>query len=94
MHIQDTRFLFFHRLDEDPGHLFVKCKTFRAMNMMTVQEELSACSNMDDVLDCLWSLNEQELVRIVTFLWVGWQPRNRVGEGERPWELKAITHRC
>lgn len=74
------------RLDEDPGHLFFKCKhvkeCWRGLNM-EYRLVLSHCQSGQDMMLKIWSFPSQIQVQIVVLLWKWWSVRNKVNAGER-----------
>uniref|UniRef100_J3ME43 Uncharacterized protein n=1 Tax=Oryza brachyantha TaxID=4533 RepID=J3ME43_ORYBR len=74
-------------LDEDGTHLFFKRKDVKrvwwALNMENVQVALIECRSAYEMVDTLLQLEKKELCMASTMLWLWWQERNRIREGER-----------
>ncbi|XBH64886.1 hypothetical protein VPH35_118573 [Triticum aestivum] len=59
------------RLDEDGGHLFLKCKFARACWCAAILEEqrlkLVACSSAQEVMDCIFQFGDQLAMQAIQF---------------------------
>ena len=75
------------RLDEDPGHLFFKCKAvkecWRNLNLEEHRLTLSACQSGRELMQKIWSLSPHLQMQIVVLLWKWWSVRNKVNAGEK-----------
>ena len=75
------------RLDEDPGHLFFKCKAvkecWRNLNLEEYRLILSTCRSGREMMQKIWSFSTHVQVQIVVLLWKWWSVRNKVNVGER-----------
>lgn len=82
------------RLDEDCGHLFLKCKQARAwwrvMNLDHTRQLLLQCQSGREVLLHIWRETKETQLKIITFLWRWWTARNKANAGERMWSLSEI----
>ena len=75
-----------HRLDEDGGHLFLKCKCvrqlWRALDLEEARLLLVNCTSAKHLLEEIWKLDDEQQIEILTLLWVWWSTRNKVSQGE------------
>jgi ribonuclease HI len=87
-----------HRLDEDGGHLFLKCKSVKACwrqlnleatRIMLVQKRTGA-----EVVQAILQLDESTKTLIIHFLWVWWNARNKANNGERMASAGEVCHRA
>ncbi|WVZ50515.1 hypothetical protein U9M48_001761 [Paspalum notatum var. saurae] len=73
------------RLDEDCGHLFLKCKlvkhSWRAMDLEHIRNELESCRSGKEAILRIMNLQKNEMDRIFIGLWRWWSPRNKVNAG-------------
>jgi hypothetical protein len=76
-----------HRLDEDCGHIFLKCKfaksVWREANMKCVRQELLQCTNALQTIDALLKLDENSRMLSITLLWKIWSARNSANAGDK-----------
>jgi hypothetical protein len=74
-----------HRLDEDCGHIFLKCKfaksVWREANLECVRQQLLQCTNALQTIDALLKLDENSRLLSITLLWKIWSARNSVNAG-------------
>jgi hypothetical protein len=75
-----------HRLDEDCGHIFLKCKfaksVWREANLESIRGVLLDCANAFQTLETLLNLDENSCLLSITLLWKIWSARNSVNTGE------------
>jgi hypothetical protein len=74
------------RLDEDCGHLFLKCKyvkeCWRSLNLEDYRQLLLPCRSVTDLLNMIWSFPLQVQMIIIVLLWRWWSARNKTNAGE------------
>jgi len=93
MHIQrrgvqlDTRCPVCHRLDEDGGHCFLKCKLVKrcwsTLSLEPVRQQLLSKQSAWEVVTEILSLKEEVRTKTVLFLWKWWTERNKINKGEK-----------
>jgi hypothetical protein len=80
----DTRCALCNRLDEDGAHLFFKCK--HVWSMMGLEQHRASlagkCSAME-TMQYIRGLEGDVQMKVITLIWLWWQERNRVREGEK-----------
>ena len=84
------------RLDEDPGHLFFKCKAvkecWRNLNLEEHRLTLSACQSGRELMQKIWSLSPHLQMQIVVLLWKWWSVRNKVNAGgKKPTSMEICS---
>jgi hypothetical protein len=83
----DTRCVMCSRHIEDGGHLFFNCKAVKQLwSYLALEEHCSLLSEMHsakDTITYILKLEEGTQLGIVLLLWLWWQERNAVCEGER-----------
>ncbi|RLN33089.1 hypothetical protein C2845_PM03G16420 [Panicum miliaceum] len=83
----DTKCVMFNRLDEDGGHLFLKCKfakqLWRELNLEEVRIRLAEQNSAKTMLALIWQLEKNVQMRAIMLLWHWCLERNQVREGER-----------
>jgi ribonuclease HI len=93
----DTRCPVCNRLNEDGGHIFLKCKKARScwsiLGLDELRETLLSCVSPRDLLQEIWKCNEAIQVRAVTFLWEWWNIRNKANAGEGGSEPAGVCSR-
>jgi hypothetical protein len=71
--IKDTRCPMCSRLDEDCGHLFLKCKyvkeCWRSLNLEDYRQLLLPYPSRTDLLNMIWSFPSQVQMSIIVLLW-------------------------
>ncbi|GJN00674.1 hypothetical protein PR202_ga17870 [Eleusine coracana subsp. coracana] len=76
-----------HRLDEDGGHCFLKCKMvkkcWQQMNMEGIRLELLKLSSATEVVQTILDLEEKSRLQTITLLWAWWDSRNKTNAGEK-----------
>jgi hypothetical protein len=76
-----------HRLDEDCGHIFLKCRfaksVWREANLESIREELLHCTDALQTVDALLKLDENSRLLSITLLWKIWSARNSVNVGDK-----------
>ena len=82
----DTRCAVCHKLFEDGGHLFLKCKhanqRWRSLQLEDVRLKLLPCGSAVEMLDENFKLQSEEMLLSVCLLWMWWQERNKGRHGE------------
>lgn len=82
--LDSTRCFFCGRVDEDGAHLFVKCKAikevWRLLELEGVRMKLEETGSVHEILDFLWTINEQNRTEVLTLWWLWWHNRNKVRE--------------
>jgi ribonuclease HI len=75
------------RLDEDCGHVFLKCKfaksVWREANLESIRRVLLECANASQTLEALLNLDDSCRLVSITLLWKIWSVRNSVNAGDR-----------
>jgi ribonuclease HI len=75
-----------HRLDEDGGHTFLKCKMVKAcwnsLGLGAVRNLLLQCSSAHAMLEELWKCGEAEQLKALTLMWEWWSFRNKANAGD------------
>jgi len=60
------------RLDEDSGHLFLKCKSvkqvWRGLNLEEVSVSLASRRSAQDVMESIFALNDESMLKVVVLL--------------------------
>src|SRR5438128_12634058 len=75
------------RMDEDPCHLFFKCKKvkqcWRALQLERERERLSLLQECSakGVLRKIWSLGRSSQQKIILLMWCWWSARNKSNVG-------------
>jgi hypothetical protein len=77
----DTRCVCCQRLDEDGGHLFLKCKEMKELweklGMPEFYQQLCSFETAQDVIQQILLLDDEKRVLICCMLWQWWQKRNK-----------------
>nr|XP_020170848.1 uncharacterized protein LOC109756417 [Aegilops tauschii subsp. strangulata] len=78
----DTRCRVCHRLNEDGGHTFLKCKKakecWNILALAETREKLMLCNSAHSMLQELWRCDEDtQQLKVVTFMWEWWNVRNK-----------------
>lgn len=75
-----------NRLDEDGGHLFLKCKAvkqcWRMMNMEHIRCRLAEGKTGAEVVRMIMDLKTPTRAEVTSLLWTWWDTRNKVNAGE------------
>jgi ribonuclease HI len=91
----DTRCPMCKRLDEDGGHLFIKCKKvkeiWRDFSLEEIRLKLQEANNAMQMFDIIWTLPTEQQQMVVILLWDWWTVRNKLNAGERE---KPATEVC
>ena len=94
----DPRCVMCNRHDEDGAHLFFKCKYVKyiwtTLGLDHQRSILSAMLTPEDVVKYILNLKEDLQLCIVTLLWLWWQERNRVREGEKRRSVDVLSFLC
>ncbi|GJM91514.1 hypothetical protein PR202_ga07890 [Eleusine coracana subsp. coracana] len=76
-----------NRLDEDGGHLFLKCKAvkecWRLTNLEDVRVRLTNCRTSKETITEIWRLEADTQLKVWVLLWRWWSARNKVNARER-----------
>jgi hypothetical protein len=85
------------REGEDGGHLFLKCKSVRALwrcaGLESIRQILAECCNAKEVVSRLLKIDDELQLRAV-LLNNWWHERNRVREGENRRSPDDIAAMC
>lgn len=77
----DTGCVVCHRLQEDGGHLFFRCKEvrkmWRACGLEETRQKLLPCHSPRQVLIRILSLPDEEKLNTICLLWLWWTERNK-----------------
>ena len=77
----DTKCPVCNRLNEDGGHVFLKCKKAKTCWIMLgvgeLREKLLVCASPRALLQEIWNCNEITQVRAVTLTWEWWNFHNK-----------------
>ena len=76
-----------HRLDEDCGHLFFKCKRAREcwqiMSLENIRTELELCTSGKETVMRILNMKENERNKVFIWMWRWWVARNKANAGEK-----------
>jgi hypothetical protein len=82
----DTRCPLCLRLNEDGGHVFLRCKVvkqiWRQLQMEETREKLCEASNAMLLLETILNLEEEEKLMTCCTLWIWWAERNKANSGK------------
>ena len=83
----DTRCPLCWRLDEDGGHVFLKCKMvkpiWRQLQLEDIRTKLGECQDAMSVLEAMLNLNEAEKITTCCLMWMWWAERNKANSGNK-----------
>lgn len=89
-----------HRMDEDGGHLFFKCKyvkqIWRQMGPDNIREKLKDQRSVMNVVEQILMLDQPIQLKVLFLMSNWWNERNRIREGEKrrdASELAALSSR-
>lgn len=92
----DTRCPICMRLDEDGGHLFLKCKLvkhlWRELQLEDVRLELLKCADPVAMFDFLWSLTRVRRDLVLILLWEWWNIRNKANHGGKMKPTEGVAY--
>jgi hypothetical protein len=75
------------RLDEDGGHLLLKCKevkkVWRELNLEQVRCRLSEAQSARQMMEMILKMTGKEQLTVVMLLWLWWGERNKWREEGR-----------
>jgi hypothetical protein len=75
-----------HRLNEDGGHIFLKCKMVRAcwssLGMGPIRERLLPCNSAHSKLEEMWKCEADVQLKALILMWEWWSFRNKANSGE------------
>uniref|UniRef100_A0A8I7BHK6 Reverse transcriptase zinc-binding domain-containing protein n=1 Tax=Hordeum vulgare subsp. vulgare TaxID=112509 RepID=A0A8I7BHK6_HORVV len=84
--VLDTSCVVCHRLFEDGGHLFFRCKgvkpLWRGLQIEDIRMQLMECQGPIHVLECILKLPYEKKMMIVALLWAWWSERNKTNHNE------------
>jgi hypothetical protein len=84
---RDTRCVCCKRLDEDGGHLFLKCKEtkeiWERMGLGELCDRMSSYEHAGAVVEEILNLKEEKKVLSSCLLWHCWLRRNKINAGEK-----------
>jgi hypothetical protein len=93
--VLDTRCVVCNRLDEDGGHLFLKCKfmvqVWEHLSLSRTRELLATKCSAKEVTEAIMAMEEQKSLCCIA-LWWCWTERNRIREGERGRDPASLAH--
>jgi hypothetical protein len=82
----DTRCPMCYRVDEDGGHLFLKCKKVKQIWRQSLLEDvritLAEAPNPMAMFDTICALPKEKRDHVLILLWDWWTTRNKVNAGE------------
>jgi ribonuclease HI len=82
----DTKCPVCNRLDEDGGHVFLKCKKVKEcwvqLGLSDTRCKLMDCNSAQAMLECLWTCEEEVQLKALVLMWEWWGARNKVNAGE------------
>ena len=84
------------RLDEDGGHLFLKCKevkrVWRELNLEDVRCKMADCVSAKDMMELVLKLEPKTQLSVILLLWLWWDERNKYRqEGRRRSAVEVAT---
>ncbi|XBI67156.1 hypothetical protein VPH35_046564 [Triticum aestivum] len=83
------------RLDEDGGHIFLRCKfvkqVWRQMNLEEIRLQLMEKPNAVVVVEAVCSLSAEVQCQVAVLLWDCWTTRNKIYAGEKAWSASEVT---
>jgi len=93
----DTRCPMCGRLDEDGGHLFLKCKMVKqcwvALNLEQVWLKLILAVSAKDMVRDILAMDEAVQRTVIMFLWCWWDARNKANAGEKMQSTDEVVFR-
>ena len=82
----DTSCVVCHRLPEDGGHLFLRCKKvkkmWRACGLKGVRQSLLECQTSRRLLEELFRIPKDENLKAICLLWLWWTERNKTNHNQ------------
>ena len=92
----DTRCPMCYRLDEDGGHLFIKCNKVRAVWRMLLLEDvrldLEAAASPLLMVETILSLPKEKQITTCVLLWDWWTTRNKINAGEQERSIDVVCN--
>jgi hypothetical protein len=86
-----------HRLDEDAGHLLLKCKQvkqcWRQLNLEKERNVLIMARTGEEFIQQILLYDDPKVALVFTFLWVWWTARNKANQGDGMATTHEILHR-
>uniref|UniRef100_A0ACD5UP38 Uncharacterized protein n=1 Tax=Avena sativa TaxID=4498 RepID=A0ACD5UP38_AVESA len=93
----DTACPLCHRLNEDGGHIFLKCKMAKAcwnsLGLGATRERLLPCSLAHNMLEELWKRDTNVQLKALVLTWEWWSVRNKANSGEAVASYLDVCHR-
>jgi ribonuclease HI len=86
-----------HRLNEDGGHVFLKCKMVKAcwssLGLADTRDLLLPCNSAQSMLEELWKCDTEVQLKALTLMWEWWGFRNKVNSGDASANSLEVCHR-
>lgn len=93
----DTRCPVCLRLNEDGGHVFLKCKKVKecwlTLGLGEIRESLLPCTSAHEMLQDLWKKDEDTQLKSVMLMWDWWNVRNKAISGDTIPTPHMVCHR-
>ena len=90
--VLDTKCPVCLRLNEDGGHIFLKCKRVKecwnSLGIGAARERLLECATAHDMLHELWKLEDAVQLKSIILMWEWWSDRNKANAGKG---VRSIT---
>lgn len=94
----DTRCPVCWRLDEDGGHLFVKCKLvercWRALNLDHIRLQLADQKRAKEVVQIILQQDGRRQILSISMLWHWWTARNKANAREHMLAMDEVVFRA
>jgi ribonuclease HI len=85
-----------HRLNEDGGHVFLKCKMVKAcwssLGLADTRDLLLPCNSAQSMLEELWKCDTEVQLKALTLMWEWWGFRNKVNSGDASANSLEVCH--
>ena len=92
----DTRCCLCGRLDEDGGHLLLKCKevkpVWRELNMEDIRCSLAEAESAKAMMEKVLKLQHSKQLTVVFLLWIWWDERNKKREEGRRRTAQEVVY--
>ena len=86
-----------HMMNEDGGHLFLKCKQARAcwssLGLGDLREKLLPCTSAHSMLEEIWKTDASVQLKALTLMWEWWNNRNKANSGESMLDYMQVCNR-
>ena len=90
----DTRCPLCHRMDEDGGHLFFKCKKvknlWRESQPEHIRLKLVECHDRKEVFENIFTSKKTECLKVCLLLWLWWHERNNASKDEPTSSIQEV----